>query len=83
MTQGGDRRSGDFKPSIEGLKQEDTAQLLNVGLATVERAKKVQRESAPKVVKAVDTGEMTVSAALPLTDIPKEDQPAILEEIRL
>jgi ParB-like chromosome segregation protein Spo0J len=70
-------------PSIEGrLSQADVADLLNVGVATVERAKKVQRDAAPEVVQAVDAGELTITAALPFTDIPKHDQAAILAEVR-
>jgi ParB-like chromosome segregation protein Spo0J len=69
-------------PSIEGITQERAATLLNVGLATVERAKKVQRDAAPEVIQAVDEGKMTITAALPLTDLPREEQAAILEEVR-
>src|SRR5262249_34865213 len=70
-------------PQIKGgLSQADVADLLNVGVATVERAKKVQRDAAPEVVQAVDAGELTITAALPFTDLPKHDQAAILAEVR-
>src|SRR5262245_54550106 len=70
-------------PSIEGrLSQADVAALLHVGVATVERAKKVQRDAAPAVVQAVEAGELTITAALPFTDLPKHDQAAILTGVR-
>ena len=36
---------------------------MNVGRASVERAKAVQREAVPEIVKAVEQGEVSVSAA--------------------
>jgi hypothetical protein len=70
-------------PSIEGkLSQTAAAELFNVGVATVERAKKVQQQAATAVTTAVDRGEMTLSAALPLTEMPHDEQPRILEAVR-
>jgi hypothetical protein len=53
---GGNQHSEDT--SIEGASA-----LLNVGRASVERAKAVQREAVPEIVKAVEQGEVSVSAA--------------------
>lgn len=62
-------------PSIEGIKQPDAAKLLNVGKASVERAKAVQREAADEskseqhrkaaasLTKMVESGDLAVSAA--------------------
>jgi ParB-like chromosome segregation protein Spo0J len=70
-------------PSIEGrLSQEDAAQLLHVGVPTVERANKIQREGALEVIQAVDAGEIKVSSAVELTALPKEEQAAVFEEIK-
>ena len=63
------------------LSQAKAAEMLNVSRETVVAARKVQTEGAPEVIAAVDTGEMTLSAALPLIDIPKDEQSAILEEL--
>ena len=45
-------------------REREAAPLLNVGEATVEHAKKAQREAASEIVKAIDTGQMTITAAL-------------------
>jgi len=64
------------------LSQAQAAEMLNVSERTVRDAKKVQREAAPEVVKAVDTGELTVSAALPLTTLPREEQGPALAAVK-
>jgi hypothetical protein len=38
---GGDRRSEDFKSSIDDLKQEEAATLLNISVDTVKQARKI------------------------------------------
>ena len=52
-------------PSFEGrsVSQEQAARLLNVGLASVERAKVVCDRGTPEMVEAVERGEVSVSAA--------------------
>jgi hypothetical protein len=67
-------RGANKHTSIEGTSQQQAADLLNVGVATVERAKAVQEKTAPEVVAAVDKGELTVDAALPLAELPKDEQ---------
>ncbi len=57
---GGDRRSADFKGSIGPLK---SAELLNVSRKSVQRAKKVVKSGDKKLIAAVESGEVTVSAA--------------------
>src|SRR2546425_683064 len=47
-------------PPIDGVSHETAATLLNVGLRTVERAKKIQCQAIPEVIQAVDTGELGV-----------------------
>jgi ParB-like chromosome segregation protein Spo0J len=72
----------DLRSIERKLSQDDVAELLNVGIETVKRATKVQHTAAQEIVQAVDTGIMTLAAALPLTEVPKEDQPRLLEEVR-
>jgi ParB-like chromosome segregation protein Spo0J len=60
-------------PSIEGA-----AQLLNVGHASVERAKAVQRAGAPELVQAVERGAVSVSAAADIADLPQDEQREIV-----
>ena len=59
MSHGGDRS----KPSIEGLSADKASSLLNVGRASVERAKTVHRDGAPELARAVEQGKVSVSAA--------------------
>jgi hypothetical protein len=50
--------------SIEAPSQADAAKMLNVGRASVQRAKRVLTFAPPDVVKAVEQGEVAVSAAV-------------------
>jgi N6-adenosine-specific RNA methylase IME4 len=63
-------------PSIEGASR-----LLNVGHASVERAKIVQREGAPELVQAVESGTVKVSVAADIATLSKDEQRAILARI--
>ena len=63
IERGGDRKSVDFKSPIGGLKQAAAAEMLNVSPKSVERAKTVQKHGIPELQKAVEQGEVAVSAA--------------------
>jgi len=65
---------------IHPISQERAAELLNVGISTVKQARKVQVDGTPELAQAVDAGTLTVSAAVPLTVLPREDQLAALQE---
>jgi N6-adenosine-specific RNA methylase IME4 len=60
-------------PSIEGASR-----LLNVGHASVERAKAVQRAGAPELVHAVEQGAVSVSAAADVATLPAQEQQEIV-----
>jgi N6-adenosine-specific RNA methylase IME4/ParB-like chromosome segregation protein Spo0J len=77
LEHGGDRKTEEFKTSIEGLKIEKAAELLNVGRASVERAKTVDREGVPELKRAVERGKVSVSAAADIATQPKERQAEI------
>ncbi len=62
-TRGGDRKSNNFKVSIETLKQSEAAELLNVSVGTVKRATKVRNEGTPETIAAVESGQLPVSVA--------------------
>jgi hypothetical protein len=49
-------RPASESPSIEGVSAETAATMLNVGRASVERAKTVQREAVQEIVTAVEQG---------------------------
>jgi len=64
------------------LSQEQAADLLQVSRETVIAARKVHTEAAEEVIRAVDAGALRITAAVPLTEIAKEEQPRVLEEVR-
>jgi hypothetical protein len=51
-----------------------------VSRETVVAAKKVLQDGAPELAQAVEAGTLTVSAAVPLTVLPREDQLTALQE---
>lgn len=60
-------------PSIEGrLSQIEASRLLNVGIASVERAKQVQAAGTEPLRQAVDTGSVSVSAAAEIATLPEQ-----------
>lgn len=65
--------------SIEAPSQEDAARLLNVGRASVQRARKVAEEAAPQLREAVEAGRVSVSAAAGLIQAPPEEQIRVAE----
>lgn len=75
LGRGGDRRGEDFKGSIEPLISLDqAAEMMNVGRATVVRSKKVRESAAPELVEAVESGRVSVSAAVGLTQASPDEQ---------
>lgn len=54
--------------------QEEAAELLNVSRRAVQQARKVQSDGTPELIKAVETGEVSVSAAATVADLPKREQ---------
>jgi N6-adenosine-specific RNA methylase IME4 len=60
-------------PSIEG-----SSKLLNVGHASVERAKTVQRAGVPELIAAVERGQVSVSAAADIASQPQDEQREIV-----
>ena len=58
--------------------QSDAADMLNVSTRAVAAAAKVQREAQEPIVAAVERGDMTVSLAAKVMDLPEEEQAPIL-----
>jgi len=67
-------------PSIEGVSVETAAKMMNVGKASVERAKEVLRADAPELVEAVDRGQIAVSVAAQAKRLTKEQQRQVVDE---
>lgn len=70
---GGDRKS----PIGDSITQQAAADMLNVGKRTVERAREVLDHGVPELVAAVDSGEISVSLAEKITELPPEDQEVV------
>jgi N6-adenosine-specific RNA methylase IME4 len=70
-------RLGDNQHS-EGPSIEEASRLLNVGHASVERAKVVQRDGAVELAQAVERGQVSVSAAADIATQPIEEQREII-----
>lgn len=58
--------------------QSQAAQLLNVSTRTVASAAKVKDEGDPSLVSAVERGEVSVSAAADVAELPKDQQREIV-----
>lgn len=67
----------------EPLSQTDAAKLLNVSPRTVSSAKKVADKGAPELIQKVESGEISVSAAAELADLPKFEQKREIKKKRL
>lgn len=76
-TQGGDRRSEDFKRPHGRLKPvtiEEAADAAEVSPRTVRRAKRVLDHGTPELIEAVDSGDLTVGEAEPIVALEPEEQ---------
>jgi N6-adenosine-specific RNA methylase IME4 len=62
----------------EGTSIEGASSLLNVGRASVERAKMVQRDGAPELVDVVQHGKVSVYAAADVASLPQDRQREIV-----
>jgi ParB-like chromosome segregation protein Spo0J len=63
-----------------GVTEAQAARLLNVGERTVQRARKVQENGVPELVAAVERGEVSVSAAAAVAELPKAEQRQATDE---
>lgn len=68
--------------SIELVSQAQAAELLNVSVATTKRAKEVIENGSPELIKAVEQGEVAVSAAAKVAELPKEEQSDFLDAMK-
>ena len=67
----------DLSP-IGEKSQAETAALLNVGKRSVERAAKVQAEGSDSLIASVDAGEVAVSVAADVAELPKGEQEEVV-----
>ena len=60
--------------SIDTSTLQDAADIMNVGRASVARAHRVQNHGIPELIEAVESGELSVSAAAEIASLPQEEQ---------
>lgn len=65
--------------SIEPTSKADAAKKLNVGRASVTRAKTVLNKGTKELVEAVEEGKIAVSVAAKIAELPVEQQERIVE----
>jgi N6-adenosine-specific RNA methylase IME4 len=68
----------DHIPSIGGISARAAARLLNVGHASIERARTVLRDGAHDLQHAVEQGRVAVSTAEAIASLPQDEQLAIV-----
>lgn len=68
--------------SIEARSQKAAADTLNVGRASVQRAREVIEKATPEVVQAVESGKLAVSAAAELAKLEPERQREVMERAK-
>ena len=72
------QRGDNQHASIEAPSQAKAATLLNVSRSGVQRAREVLNEGTPELVKAVEAGRVSVSAAADVATLPKAEQTEIV-----
>src|SRR5260221_10361960 len=77
LKHGGDRKSEDQDANWH-LDREDAASLLNVGVRSVARAAEVRDHGAPELVRAVEQGAVSISAAADIAGQPIDEQREIV-----
>lgn len=72
------QRGDNQHASIEAPSQAKAATLLNVSRSGVQRAREVLTDGTPELVKAVEAGRVSVSAAADVATLPKVEQTEIV-----
>lgn len=78
MKVGGDRVSEHSANLQNAVSQSQAAELLNVSTRSVAAATKVRDEGAPELVRAVESGRVSVSTAATIAEAPKAKQVEIV-----
>lgn len=68
----------DHIPQINGISARASAAMLNVGTRSVESARNVLRDGTPELQRAVERGNVAVSAAEALSSLPQDEQSEII-----
>jgi hypothetical protein len=71
-------KTGSETPHLCGVSQTDAAEVFNVSARSVTNAKKVLTNGAASLIKAVEAGEIPVTTAAALADLPKDEQKKVV-----
>lgn len=77
LPHGGDRVS-EQAASLPVATQAHAAELLNVSERSVRSARRVVEEGAPELIEAVQRGQVSVSAAADVAELPPDEQREIV-----
>jgi hypothetical protein len=67
-------------PEAKGQVRDHIAQIAGVSARTVDAVETILDHGAPEIIQAARTKALSISAALPLTDLPTEHQASALQE---
>ena len=79
FSHGGDRSKGQICP----LSQTEAAKLLNVSTRSIKTARRVLNAGSEHITGAVDAGELAVSDAVSVVDLPAEEQDTLLARVQV
>lgn len=80
---GGDRKSENHYANLHNdLSRENAAEMLNVSSRSIANAEDVIENAPPEVVKAVESGVVSVSDAASTAGLPKSKQKAALSKVK-
>jgi hypothetical protein len=65
--------------AIAASSQAEAAELVNVSVDSVQRARRVLADGAPELVRAVEDGNVAVSAAAEISTLPVQEQQEVVE----
>jgi ParB-like chromosome segregation protein Spo0J len=71
------KRGDNQHAPIGGTSQAEAAELLNASVRSVQRAVDVLEQGTPELVEAVERGDLSVSFAAKVTELPPQDQQEI------
>jgi N6-adenosine-specific RNA methylase IME4 len=68
-----------YRANLQMPSRAEAANIMNVGSRSVASAKKVLADGVDELIDAVDRGEVAVSVAAKIADLPKEDQHHVIK----
>lgn len=76
------RKSNTSNDVFKSPSQQDAADKMGVGVATVQRAKQVEKNGSPELIEAAKSGTISLGDAAAIVDKPSEVQTAAVEAVK-